>query len=109
MGLEAPAVHLLLVIPVLLVILALAPPSRRSIVPAAHFFEGEDLLVDPDGGGGRRVEVEDHVVSLDGEELGVMGGRTAQSIFLENRWGRESMSYERVTRNTHITNSADES
>ena len=102
MGLEAPAVHLLLVIPVLLVILALAPPSRRSIVPAAHFFEGEDLLVDPDDdGGGRSVEVEDHVVSLDGEELGVMGGRTAQSILLENRWGRESMSYESYTKHTH--------
>ena len=99
MGLEAPAVHLLLVIPVLLVILALAPPSRRSIVPAAHFFEGEDLLVDPDDGGGRSVE--DHAVSLDGEKLGVMGGRAAQSILLVYRWGQESMSHESVTHTKH--------
>jgi len=99
MGLEAPAVHLLLVIPVLLVILALAPPSRRSIVPAAHSFEGEDLLVDPDDGGGRKVE--DHVGSLDGEKLGVVGGGTAQSIILVYGWGREWMSYESYTKHAH--------
>jgi hypothetical protein len=79
MGLKAPTVRLLIVIPVLLVILALAPLFRRSLVRAAP-FEGEVLIDHPRDGGGRGVE--DHRAGALDIELSDGGGVTAQSVHL---------------------------